>query len=188
MLTGSVPASLRPQTEGIGEVAIGLAAGAGAPVAGLILAFGDFTTLPMRSGVCSLASLRLGRTVTSSPSPRGELLRRQPVRSSDDSDDERSGRPVRMEPQVALAYQVVGQGPIDLLYMQSSISNVEVNWEHPMLAGFLRELAGIGRLIVADRRGLGCSERFTPGDTPPIETLIDDVLGCSMTQGRSDQS
>jgi hypothetical protein len=67
---------------------------------------------------------------------------------------------------VALAYQVVGQGPIDLLYMQSSISNVEVNWEHPMLAGFLRELAGIGRLIVADRRGLGCSERFTPGDTP----------------------
>jgi class 3 adenylate cyclase len=78
--------------------------------------------------------------------------------------------------EVALAYQVVGQGPIDLLYMQSSISNVEVNWEHPMLAGFLRELAGIGRLIVADRRGLGCSERFTPGDTPPIETLIDDVL------------
>src|SRR4029450_12377120 len=78
--------------------------------------------------------------------------------------------------EVALAYQVVGQGPVDLLYMQSSISNVEVNWEHPMLAGFLRELAGIGRLIVADRRGLGCSERFTPGDTPPIETLMYDVL------------
>jgi class 3 adenylate cyclase/pimeloyl-ACP methyl ester carboxylesterase len=71
---------------------------------------------------------------------------------------------------------VVGGGPHDLLYMQSSISNVEVNWENPHLASFLRELGGLGRLIVADRRGLGCSERFTPGDTPPIETLIDDVL------------
>jgi class 3 adenylate cyclase/pimeloyl-ACP methyl ester carboxylesterase len=78
--------------------------------------------------------------------------------------------------EIALAYQVVGDGPFDLLYMQSSISNVEVNWENPALANFFRELAGRGRLIVADRRGLGCSERFTPGDTPPIETLMDDVL------------
>jgi hypothetical protein len=55
MLTGSLPASLRPQTEGVGEVAMGLAAGAGAPVAGLIVAFGDFTTLrlPAGWGVCS---------------------------------------------------------------------------------------------------------------------------------------
>jgi hypothetical protein len=50
-----VPASLHPQTEGIGEVAMGLAAGAGAPVAGLIIAFGDFTTLAIAGalGVCS---------------------------------------------------------------------------------------------------------------------------------------
>ena len=78
--------------------------------------------------------------------------------------------------EVALAYQVVGEGPVDLLYLQSNISNIEVNWENPSLARFLRELAGLGRLIVTDRRGLGCSERFTPEDAPPIETLMDDVL------------
>jgi pimeloyl-ACP methyl ester carboxylesterase len=51
-----------------------------------------------------------------------------------------------------------------------------VNWEHPALANFLTELAGAGGLVVVDRRGLGCSERFTPDGAPPIETLIDDVL------------
>ena len=78
--------------------------------------------------------------------------------------------------EISLAYQVIGDGPLDLLYMQGSISNIEVNWEHPPLARFLRELARMSRLIVSDRRGLGCSERFTPADTPPIETLMDDVL------------
>jgi class 3 adenylate cyclase len=78
--------------------------------------------------------------------------------------------------EISLAYQAIGDGPLDLLYMQGSISNIEVNWEHPPLARFLRELARMSRLIVSDRRGLGCSERFTPADTPPIETLMDDVL------------
>jgi hypothetical protein len=177
MLTGSVPASLRPLTEGIGEVAMGLAAGAGAPVAGLILAFGDFTLFR-----CARGCVRSPRSGSDERSHRARL---RAVSSFAVSRSEvvtiptMSGADVRYawNHEVALAYQVLGQGPIDLLYMQSSISNMEVNWEHPMLAGFLRELAGIGRLIVADRRGLGCSERFTPGDTPPIETLIDDVWG-----------
>jgi len=78
--------------------------------------------------------------------------------------------------EIALAYQVVGEGTVDLLYLQSNTSNVEVNWENAELASFLTELAGLGRLVVVDRRGLGCSERFTPEGAPPIETLIDDVL------------
>jgi class 3 adenylate cyclase len=78
--------------------------------------------------------------------------------------------------EIALAYQVVGDGPVDLMYLQSNISNLEVNWENPALASFLTELAGLGGLVVVDRRGLGCSERFTPDGAPPIETLIDDVL------------
>jgi class 3 adenylate cyclase len=77
--------------------------------------------------------------------------------------------------EIALAYQVVGAGPMDLLYMQSNISNVEVNWENPALASFLRELSGFGRLIVADRRGLGCSERFTPEGVPPIDRFLGTV-------------
>jgi MFS family permease len=68
MLAASVPRALRPQTEGIGEVAMGLAAGAGAPAAGLIVAFGDFTALSIAGaigGVLLLAALRLGaRTPT----------------------------------------------------------------------------------------------------------------------------
>lgn len=51
MLAASVPASLRPQTEGIGEVAMGLAAGAGAPIAGLLVAYGDFTTLSIAAAI-----------------------------------------------------------------------------------------------------------------------------------------
>jgi MFS family permease len=62
MLAASVPPAVRPQTEGIGEVAMGLAAGTGAPIAGLIVAFGDFTTLSIAGamgGVLIFAALRL---------------------------------------------------------------------------------------------------------------------------------
>jgi class 3 adenylate cyclase len=76
----------------------------------------------------------------------------------------------------ALAYQLVGEGPVDLVYLQGFGSNVIVNWEHPAFARFARELARFARLIITDRRGLGCSERFTPRDIPPIETLVDDLL------------
>jgi class 3 adenylate cyclase len=75
-----------------------------------------------------------------------------------------------------LAFQLVGVGPVDLAYLQGGMSNVELNWDHPACAQFLRELSRISRLILTDRRGMGCSERFTPRDTPPIETLVDDVI------------
>jgi class 3 adenylate cyclase len=75
----------------------------------------------------------------------------------------------------SLAYQVVGAGSVDLVYLQGYLSNVVLNWEHPACARFLRELSRFSRLIVTDRRGLGCSERFTPSDIPPIETLVDDL-------------
>ena len=45
---------------------------------------------------------------------------------------------------VALAYQVLGEGEPDLLYLQGWISNLELNWEHPIVARFLRGLAGRG--------------------------------------------
>jgi MFS family permease len=63
MLTSSVPALLRPHAEGLGEIAMGLAAGAGAPIAGLVVAFGDFTMLSIAGcvgGVLILAALGLG--------------------------------------------------------------------------------------------------------------------------------
>jgi hypothetical protein len=52
---------------------------------------------------------------------------------------------------VALAYQIFGDGPTDLVYLQGWISNVELNWESPYLARFLRGLASLGRLVMSDR-------------------------------------
>jgi class 3 adenylate cyclase len=76
---------------------------------------------------------------------------------------------------IALAYQTLGDGPSDILYLQGWESHLELNWDSPSLARFLRGLASLGRLIVTDRRGWGCSERFSPSDVPPMETLTDDL-------------
>ncbi len=78
--------------------------------------------------------------------------------------------------EVSLAYQVCGGGPTDLVYLQGYCSNVDMNWESPYLSRFLRGLASHARLIVTDRRGWGCSERFTPGHVPDVDTLTDDIL------------
>jgi pimeloyl-ACP methyl ester carboxylesterase len=78
---------------------------------------------------------------------------------------------------VGLAYQVIGDGPIDLLYLQGACSHVDMNWESPYLAGLLRALARDARLIITDRRGLGCSDRFSPTDIPPFEVFTDDIIG-----------
>jgi class 3 adenylate cyclase len=78
--------------------------------------------------------------------------------------------------EVSLAYQVVGSGPIDLLYLQGYASHVDLNWESPALSRFLRGLTDFSRLIVTDRRGWGCSDRFSPFDVAPLETMTDDLL------------
>jgi class 3 adenylate cyclase len=77
---------------------------------------------------------------------------------------------------VSLAYQVCGDGAGDLIYLQGYCSNVDMNWESPHLSRFLRGLARHARLIITDRRGWGCSERFTPGHVPDVDTLTDDIL------------
>jgi pimeloyl-ACP methyl ester carboxylesterase len=75
-----------------------------------------------------------------------------------------------------LAYQVIGGGPVDLLYLQGYFSQVDVNWESPHLSRFLEGLARRSRLIITDRRGWGCSDRFSPSDVPDVDTLTDDIL------------
>ena len=72
-----------------------------------------------------------------------------------------------------IAYQVVGEGPFDLVFVPQVISNVEIFWEHPRWAAFMRELASFCRLLVFDRRGVGLSDR--PGGVPPLEQRMDDV-------------
>src|SRR3970282_1223152 len=74
---------------------------------------------------------------------------------------------------VNIAYQVVGEGPRDFVLVPGWVSNIEVFWEEPSLARFLRRLASFSRLILFDKRGTGLSDRVT--DLPTLETRMDDV-------------
>ena len=75
---------------------------------------------------------------------------------------------------VAVGYAVVGDGPVDVAYL-APFSNLEVIWESPLYARFLRSLGSFTRLIVVDRRGTGVSDRVSPRDLPPLEDLVDDL-------------
>lgn len=74
---------------------------------------------------------------------------------------------------VALAYQVVGDGSRDVLLVSGFLSNIEYAWMYPSLARFLARLARFSRLIVMDRRGSGLSDRVR--DIPDIETTLQDI-------------
>jgi pimeloyl-ACP methyl ester carboxylesterase len=74
---------------------------------------------------------------------------------------------------VSIAYQVVGEGPFDVVFVPGSVSNVEYGWEEPSLARFYELLASFSRLILFDKRGTGLSDRVK--DVPTLETRMDDV-------------
>ena len=61
---------------------------------------------------------------------------------------------------LSIAYQVIGDGPVDIVLVPGWVSNVEVFWEEPIVARFLRELASFARLILFDNRGTGLSDRL----------------------------
>jgi class 3 adenylate cyclase len=75
------------------------------------------------------------------------------------------------------AYQVVGDGPIDLVVAPGSFSNLDVNWEGPGYAAFANALASFSRLILFDKRGTGLSDPLPGGGVPTLEDRMDDVLG-----------
>jgi pimeloyl-ACP methyl ester carboxylesterase len=61
-----------------------------------------------------------------------------------------------------LAYQVLGQGPPDLVFTMGAFSHVDMVWDDPQVALFLRRLASFSRLLRFDRRGTGASDRCRP--------------------------
>ena len=87
------------------------------------------------------------------------------------------GRSVRFarNGDVGVAYTVLGDGPVDLLYV-STFSNLDLIWESPSFGGFLDGLSACSRLIVVDRRGQGVSDRLSPNDIPLLEDNVDDVV------------
>ncbi len=75
---------------------------------------------------------------------------------------------------VHIAYQVVGEGPVDLVYVPTWISQVEHLWEEPHVVRFFERLASFARLILFDRRGSGLSDPTL--QAPTLEEQMDDVL------------
>ena len=74
---------------------------------------------------------------------------------------------------VSIAYQLLGDGPYDLVRVPPYVSHVELAWQIPSLAAFSRELAALARLITLDKRGTGMSDRVS--GAPTLEVRMDDV-------------
>jgi len=73
----------------------------------------------------------------------------------------------------SIAYQVVGDGPLDIVFVHGWICPFQPGWEWPPLASFYRRLAGMGRLILFDKRGTGLSDRVM--GIASLEERMDDV-------------
>jgi class 3 adenylate cyclase len=76
---------------------------------------------------------------------------------------------------LSIAYQVVGDGPIDLVYVMGWVSHLEAFWMHPGQERFFRRLASFSRLILFDKRGTGLSDRVAINELPTLEERMDDV-------------
>jgi class 3 adenylate cyclase/pimeloyl-ACP methyl ester carboxylesterase len=74
---------------------------------------------------------------------------------------------------VSIAYQVLGDAPLDLVWIPSLTHHVELNWENPIVAQFLRRLASVARVLVFDKRGTGMSDRLAGTET--LEERMDDI-------------
>ena len=74
---------------------------------------------------------------------------------------------------VSVAYQVLGEGPIDLVCAPALISHVEHMWERPAVARFHERLASFSRLIVFDKRGTGASDPVST--IPTLEDRMENL-------------
>ncbi len=77
---------------------------------------------------------------------------------------------------VSIAYQVVGEGPIDIVFVNAAFtSNMEIAWEWPPMREFFNGLAARGRLILFDRRGAGLSDGVSGERLPTLEARMEDL-------------
>jgi pimeloyl-ACP methyl ester carboxylesterase len=85
----------------------------------------------------------------------------------------------------SIAFQVHGEGSLDLVFVPGFVSHVELIWEEPAIARFLQRLASFSRLVVFDKRGQGLSDRL--GRPPTLEESMDD-LGAVMEAAGSERA
>ena len=81
---------------------------------------------------------------------------------------------------VSIAFQVFGEGPRDLIFVPSWVSQIELVWEQPRFVRLIERLASFSRVILFDRRGSGLSDRVEPG---PLEAQVDDVRAVMRAAG-----
>jgi pimeloyl-ACP methyl ester carboxylesterase len=77
--------------------------------------------------------------------------------------------------EVNIAYQVMGDGPLDLVLVHGWVQSFDAAWEIEPIQRFYNRLASFSRLILFDKRGVGLSDRVPPDDLPSLETRMDDM-------------
>src|SRR6185369_8022445 len=82
-----------------------------------------------------------------------------------------------------LAYQVLGEGPPDLLLLDQWFGNVEAQWDVPPVARLRERLASFGRLIMFDKRGTGLSDPIPTAELPTLEAFMADIPAVLDTVG-----
>jgi pimeloyl-ACP methyl ester carboxylesterase/DNA-binding winged helix-turn-helix (wHTH) protein len=110
-------------------------------------------------------------TVVTSPTADAPLVSTA-ARANDDRIDIPATRYARSG-DVNIAYQVIGDGPIDLVFVMGWVSHLDYFWREPSFARFLKRLASFSRLILFDKRGTGLSDRVV--ELPTLEQRMDDV-------------
>ncbi|MBA2642396.1 MAG: alpha/beta hydrolase [Actinobacteria bacterium] len=86
---------------------------------------------------------------------------------------------------VAIAYQVVGEGPVDIVFVRGFAGDLLSTWGQPLFLRHVLDLAGFARVLMLDKRGTGLSDRTTA--LPTLETRMDD-LRAVMDDARSEQA
>jgi len=76
---------------------------------------------------------------------------------------------------VNIAYQVIGSGPLDLVFVMGWVSHLDYFWNEPSFARFLMRLSSMARLILFDKRGTGLSDPVPVNELPTLEQRMDDV-------------
>jgi pimeloyl-ACP methyl ester carboxylesterase/DNA-binding winged helix-turn-helix (wHTH) protein len=84
---------------------------------------------------------------------------------------------------VNIAYQVVGSGPLDLVFVMGWVSHLEAFWSEPHFARFLNRLSTMARLILFDKRGTGLSDPVPVSQLPSLDERLDDVRAVMAAAG-----
>nr|MBA3282424.1 alpha/beta hydrolase [Acidimicrobiia bacterium] len=84
-----------------------------------------------------------------------------------------------------IAYQVVGSGPVDVVYVPGLANHIESMWDIPEIARFTERLASYSRLILIDKRGTGLSDRLPMDKRSTVEERMHDVQAVLDATGSS---